>query len=67
MFYVLEGTLRVSLGDEVLELEAGSFVCVPPRHAPHLRQQERSARPARSRRLNCQPAREVCEASGRAS
>jgi mannose-6-phosphate isomerase-like protein (cupin superfamily) len=30
MFYVLEGTLTLMLGDETRELEAGSFVCVPP-------------------------------------
>jgi mannose-6-phosphate isomerase-like protein (cupin superfamily) len=30
MFYVLEGTLTVRLGDEQAELGAGSFVCVPP-------------------------------------
>lgn len=30
MFYVLDGTLTMRLGDETLELEAGSFVCVPP-------------------------------------
>jgi mannose-6-phosphate isomerase-like protein (cupin superfamily) len=30
MFYVLHGTLTMRLGDETLELEPGSFVCVPP-------------------------------------
>ena len=30
MFYVLEGTLTVRLGDETTELPAGSFACVPP-------------------------------------
>jgi mannose-6-phosphate isomerase-like protein (cupin superfamily) len=30
MFYVLDGTLTMRLGDETLELERGSFVCVPP-------------------------------------
>ena len=30
MFYVLEGTMTMRLGDETLELTAGSFVCVPP-------------------------------------
>jgi mannose-6-phosphate isomerase-like protein (cupin superfamily) len=30
MFYVLEGTLTMRLGDETLELDPGSFVCVPP-------------------------------------
>ena len=30
MFYVLEGTLTLRLGDETLELAPGSFVCVPP-------------------------------------
>lgn len=30
MFYVLEGTLTMRLGDDTLELPAGSFVCVPP-------------------------------------
>jgi len=46
-FYVLEGTLRVSLGDEVLETEAGSFVCVPPR-TPHTfaNTSDRPVRPA---------------------
>ncbi len=34
MFYVLEGTLSITLGDEAVELEAGSFVCVPP-GTPH--------------------------------
>jgi quercetin dioxygenase-like cupin family protein len=30
MFYVLEGTLTMQLGDEVREVGAGAFVCVPP-------------------------------------
>ena len=30
MFYVLEGTLTLRLGDETLELGPGSFACVPP-------------------------------------
>ncbi len=30
MFYVLEGTLTMQVGDETLELGRGSFVCVPP-------------------------------------
>jgi mannose-6-phosphate isomerase-like protein (cupin superfamily) len=30
MFYVLEGSLTVRLGDETMELPVGSFVCVPP-------------------------------------
>jgi mannose-6-phosphate isomerase-like protein (cupin superfamily) len=30
MFYVLEGTLTVRLGDETREIAAGSFVCVSP-------------------------------------
>jgi mannose-6-phosphate isomerase-like protein (cupin superfamily) len=30
MFYVLEGTLTMRLGDDTLEAEAGTFVCVPP-------------------------------------
>jgi quercetin dioxygenase-like cupin family protein len=30
MFYVLDGTLTVRLGDATLELDPGSFVCVPP-------------------------------------
>ena len=30
MFYVLDGTLTMLVGDETLELEPGSFVCVPP-------------------------------------
>jgi mannose-6-phosphate isomerase-like protein (cupin superfamily) len=30
MFYVLEGTLAVRVGEETRELGAGSFVCVPP-------------------------------------
>ncbi len=30
MFYVLEGTLTLRLGDESVEAAAGSFVCVPP-------------------------------------
>jgi uncharacterized cupin superfamily protein len=30
MFYVLEGTLTMRLGDATTELPAGSFVCVPP-------------------------------------
>ena len=30
MFYVLDGTLTMRLGDETIELPAGSFVCVPP-------------------------------------
>jgi quercetin dioxygenase-like cupin family protein len=30
MFYVLDGTLTLRLGDETLELGPGSFVCVPP-------------------------------------
>lgn len=34
MFYVLEGTLTVRLGDEKLEAKPGTFVCVPP-GTPH--------------------------------
>ncbi len=34
MFYVLEGTLTLRLGDETVEAEAGSFACVPP-GTPH--------------------------------
>jgi mannose-6-phosphate isomerase-like protein (cupin superfamily) len=30
MFYVLDGTLIMRLGDKTTELPAGSFVCVPP-------------------------------------
>jgi mannose-6-phosphate isomerase-like protein (cupin superfamily) len=30
MFYVLEGTLTMRLGDATLELGHGSFACVPP-------------------------------------
>jgi oxalate decarboxylase/phosphoglucose isomerase-like protein (cupin superfamily) len=30
MFFVLEGTLTMRVGDETLELKPGSFVCVPP-------------------------------------
>jgi quercetin dioxygenase-like cupin family protein len=30
MFYVLDGTLTMRLGDDTLELEPGSFVCVHP-------------------------------------
>jgi mannose-6-phosphate isomerase-like protein (cupin superfamily) len=30
MFYVLEGTLTVRLGDETVELGPGSFACIPP-------------------------------------
>ena len=30
MFYVLDGTLTMRIGDETLELNPGSFVCVPP-------------------------------------
>jgi uncharacterized cupin superfamily protein len=30
MFYVLDGTLTMRLGDQTTELQAGSFVCVPP-------------------------------------
>jgi quercetin dioxygenase-like cupin family protein len=30
MFYVLEGTLTVRLGDDTRELGPGTFVCVPP-------------------------------------
>src|SRR5215204_5317080 len=30
MFYVLEGVLTVRLGEDTLELETGSFVCIPP-------------------------------------
>lgn len=30
MFYVLEGTLTVRLGDETVEAGPGTFVCVPP-------------------------------------
>jgi oxalate decarboxylase/phosphoglucose isomerase-like protein (cupin superfamily) len=34
MFYVLEGSLFLTVGDETLELESGSFACVPP-GTPH--------------------------------
>jgi uncharacterized cupin superfamily protein len=30
MFYVLDGTLSMRLGEEAIELPAGGFVCVPP-------------------------------------
>jgi mannose-6-phosphate isomerase-like protein (cupin superfamily) len=30
MFYVLEGTLTMQVGDETVDLGAGSFVCIPP-------------------------------------
>ena len=30
MFYVLNGTLTMRLDEETVELEPGSFVCVPP-------------------------------------
>lgn len=30
MFYVLDGTLTMRIGDETTELVEGSFVCVPP-------------------------------------
>lgn len=30
MFYVLEGTLTMRLGDETRSIEAGGFVCAPP-------------------------------------
>jgi quercetin dioxygenase-like cupin family protein len=30
MFYVLEGTLTMRIGDETKELVPGSFACVPP-------------------------------------
>jgi mannose-6-phosphate isomerase-like protein (cupin superfamily) len=30
MFYVLEGTLSVQVGDEITPLGPGSFACVPP-------------------------------------
>jgi mannose-6-phosphate isomerase-like protein (cupin superfamily) len=30
MFYVLEGTLTMRLGDQAHTIEAGDFVCVPP-------------------------------------
>ena len=30
MFYVLDGTLTMRVGEETLELQPGSFVCVPP-------------------------------------
>ena len=29
-FYVLEGTLTVRLGDDLVEAEPGTYVCVPP-------------------------------------
>jgi mannose-6-phosphate isomerase-like protein (cupin superfamily) len=34
MFYVLEGTLQMRLGDETLSAGPGTFVCVPP-GVPH--------------------------------
>jgi oxalate decarboxylase/phosphoglucose isomerase-like protein (cupin superfamily) len=30
MFYVLEGTLTLTLGDEELEAGPGTFACIPP-------------------------------------
>ena len=30
MFYVLEGTLTMRIGDDTTELPAGSFACIPP-------------------------------------
>ena len=34
MFYVLDGTLEMTLGDERHAVRAGSFVCVPPGVTP---------------------------------
>jgi quercetin dioxygenase-like cupin family protein len=34
MFYVLEGTLTMQLGDDTRPLQPGTFVCVPP-GVPH--------------------------------
>jgi mannose-6-phosphate isomerase-like protein (cupin superfamily) len=34
MFFVLEGTLQMRLGEETLEIQPGAFVCVPP-GVPH--------------------------------
>jgi mannose-6-phosphate isomerase-like protein (cupin superfamily) len=34
MFYVLEGTLVIRLGDEVVQAGPGTFACVPP-HVVH--------------------------------
>lgn len=33
MFYVLEGRLTLRLGDQQIEAEPGTFVCVPPGEA----------------------------------
>jgi mannose-6-phosphate isomerase-like protein (cupin superfamily) len=30
MFYVLEGTLTLQIGDETVDLGPGSFACIPP-------------------------------------
>jgi len=30
MFYVLEGTLTLVVGDETIAAEAGTFACIPP-------------------------------------
>jgi quercetin dioxygenase-like cupin family protein len=30
MFYVLEGTLTLRVGDETITAEAGTFACIPP-------------------------------------
>jgi quercetin dioxygenase-like cupin family protein len=30
MFYVLEGVLTVRLGEDLLQVEPGTFICVPP-------------------------------------
>jgi mannose-6-phosphate isomerase-like protein (cupin superfamily) len=30
MFYILEGVLTMRVGDETRQMEAGTFVCVPP-------------------------------------
>jgi quercetin dioxygenase-like cupin family protein len=30
MFYVLDGTVRLQIGDETVELAAGGFACIPP-------------------------------------
>jgi mannose-6-phosphate isomerase-like protein (cupin superfamily) len=41
MFYILEGTLTVRVEGDTREIGPGTFVCVPPGVAPHVRERLR--------------------------
>ena len=43
MFYVLEGTLTMRVGEETIERGPGSFACIPAPRRAHVQQPQRAA------------------------